>query len=50
MSYVDGFLDRDRDTIHVVERDKNGKRQFIQYPPKYLFYFPDAKGKFKSIY
>jgi DNA polymerase elongation subunit (family B) len=48
--YVDAMHDRDRDTIHVVERDKNGKRQFIQYPPKYLFYFPDAKGKFKSIY
>jgi len=50
MSYVDAFYNRDTDTIHVVERDTNGKRQFKEYPARYLFYYPDAKGKYTSIY
>lgn len=34
----------------MVERDKNGKRQHTQYPAKYVFYYPDPKGKYTSIY
>jgi DNA polymerase elongation subunit (family B) len=49
MSYVDGFLDRDRDIIHVVERI-NGRREYREYPAKYTFYYPDARGKFTSIF
>ena len=49
MSYVDGFLDRERDIIHVVER-VNGKREYREYPAKYTFYYPDARGKYTSIF
>ena len=32
MSYVDGFLDKERDTlVHVVER-VNKKREYPEYP------------------
>jgi len=50
MSYVDAFYNRDTDTIHVVERDAEGKRQFKEYPARYVFYYPDAKGKYTSIH
>jgi DNA polymerase elongation subunit (family B) len=50
MSYVDALWDRDKDVIHVVERDAKGHRKFIDYPAKYLFYYPDGKGKYKSIF
>jgi DNA polymerase elongation subunit (family B) len=49
MSYVDAFYDREQDTIHVVERDSDGKRHYREYPAKHLFYYPDPKGKFLSI-
>lgn len=48
--YVDAFYNRDKDIVNVVERHTNGKRAFKQYPCKYVFYYPDAKGKFTSIY
>jgi DNA polymerase elongation subunit (family B) len=50
MSYVDAFYNRDTDIISVVERDDNGKRQFKEYPARYLFYYPDQRGKYVSIY
>ncbi len=49
MSYIDAFLERDKDRINVVER-LDGKRHYRQYPTKYLFYYPDPAGKHKSIY
>jgi len=49
MSYVDAFLDRDKDIIHVVER-VNGERIYREYSPKYTFYYPDERGKFTSIF
>ena len=49
MSYVDAFFDRDTDKISVVER-VNGERKYIEYPARYVFYYDDPKGKFKSIY
>lgn len=49
MSYTDAFLDRSKDIIHVVER-KDGKRKFLQYPATYIFYYPDYKGKYRSIF
>ena len=49
MSYVDAFFERDKDVIHVVER-VNEKRIFRTYPTKYAFFYPDAKGKYRSIY
>jgi DNA polymerase elongation subunit (family B) len=49
MTYIDAHLNRDKNTIDVVER-VNGKRHFESYPSKYVVYFPAAKGKFTSIF
>ena len=49
MSYVDAYLDRDADRIHVVER-VNGERRFVEYPAKYVLYYPDSRGKYTSIF
>ena len=49
MPYVDGYFDRDADTIRVVER-KDGKRYFQDYQAKYTFYYEDQKGKYKSVF
>lgn len=50
MSYVDGILDRAKDRIHIVERDKNGNRVFKDYAAEYVLYYDDPKGKFQTIY
>ena len=50
MSYVDAVWDREKDIIHVVERDPKKGRLYQTYPARYLFYYPDPKGKYKSIY
>jgi DNA polymerase elongation subunit (family B) len=49
MSYVDAFLEREKDRINVVERI-NGQRHYKTYSTKYAFYYPDPAGKYKSIY
>ena len=49
MSYVDAIYDKDRDTIHVVERTTVGNRVYKQYPATYTFYYDDPKGKFRSV-
>lgn len=49
MSYIDAYFDRERDQIWVVER-VNGKRQYTDYPARYVFYYDDPKGKHRSIY
>jgi DNA polymerase elongation subunit (family B) len=50
MSYVDARWDRDNDIVQVVERDPVKGRLFHEYPARYLFYYPDNKGKFTSIF
>ena len=50
MSYVDALLDKDNDKIYVVERGADGKRHFNEFPANYIFYYPDPKGKHRSIY
>jgi DNA polymerase elongation subunit (family B) len=50
MSYVDAIHSRDEDRIYVVERDANGKRQYVEHPANYVLYYADPKGKFRSIY
>jgi len=50
LSYVDAIHSRDEDRIYVVERDKDGKRQYKEYPTNYVLYYPDHKGKYRSIY
>jgi hypothetical protein len=47
--YVDGLIDREKDIINVVER-VGGVRKYVQYPAKYVFYYPDNKGKYTSIF
>ena len=49
MSYIDALFDRDHDRIHIVGR-KNGQRYYEEYPANYIFYYDDARGKFRSIY
>ena len=49
MSYVDALFDRDTDKISVVERIK-GERRYVEYPARYVAYYDDPKGKFKSVY
>ncbi len=48
--YVDCLFDREKDRIHVVERDKDGKRQYRDFPVKYIFYYDDPRGKHRSIH
>ena len=50
MSYVDARWDRDKDIVQVVERDPKKGRIFTDYPAKYVFYYPDQRGKYKSIF
>lgn len=50
MSYVDAMWDRDKDIIRVVERDPKQGRIFQDFPAKYVFYYPDNKGKHRSIF
>ena len=50
MSYVDAIHSRDEDRIYVVERNKDGKREYKEYPTNYVLYYPDHKGKHRSIY
>jgi DNA polymerase elongation subunit (family B) len=47
--YVDALFDRDNDIVKVVER-KDGQRVFKDFPVRYTFYVPDARGKHTSIY
>ena len=50
MSYVDAIWDRDKDIIKVVERDPKKGRLYQEFPARYLFYYPDPKGKYRSIH
>ena len=50
MSYIDAYYKREDDRVYVVERDSKGQRKFIEYDARYLFYYPDARGKHRSIY
>jgi DNA polymerase elongation subunit (family B) len=49
MSYVDALFDRSTDRITIVER-RDGKRLYKEHPAKYIFYYEDPRGKFRSIY
>ena len=47
--YVDALFDRDHDRIHIVGR-RDGARYYEEHPANYVFYYDDARGKFRSIY
>jgi DNA polymerase elongation subunit (family B) len=50
MSYIDAVLEKDHDIIHVVERDENGVRRYVDYPTNYVLYYEDPKGKYRSVF
>jgi DNA polymerase elongation subunit (family B) len=50
MSYVDARWDRDKDIVQVVERDPKKGRIYTDYPARYIFYYPDQRGRYKSIF
>jgi DNA polymerase elongation subunit (family B) len=50
MSYIDAYYKRDNDKVMVVERNEKGERKFVEYDARYIFYYPDARGKHRSIY
>jgi DNA polymerase elongation subunit (family B) len=50
MSYCDAIWNRETDIVNVVERDPIKGRVYKEYPARYLFYYPDPKGKYKSIF
>ena len=50
MSYVDAIHSKNEDRIYVVERDKNGVRQYNEFPATYTLYYSDQKGKQRSLY
>jgi DNA polymerase elongation subunit (family B) len=50
MSYIDAIWDRKKDIINVVERDPVKGRIFTTHQAKYLFYYPDERGKYNSIF
>ena len=50
MSYVDATWYRDDDIIRVVERDPKKGRLYQEFPARYMFYYPDQRGKYRSIY
>ena len=50
MSYIDAYYKRDEDRVYVVERNSKGERKFVEYDARYLFYYPDSRGKHRSIY
>jgi hypothetical protein len=49
MSYVDAIWDREKDIVSVVERDPKKGRLYQEFPARYLFYYPDPKGKYRSL-
>jgi DNA polymerase elongation subunit (family B) len=48
--YVDAINDAKNDRIHVIERTLDGTRRYQEFPANYVFYYPDSKGKYRSIY
>ena len=50
MSYVDAWYQKEKDLVRVVERSKEGRRLYRDYPAKYVFYYPEKGGAFTSMY
>ena len=50
MSYVDAIWDRENDIVRLVERDPKKGRLYQDFPARYVFYYADPKGKYKSIH
>ena len=50
MNYVDAIWDREKDIVRVVERDPKKGRLYQEFPARYQFYYPEQRGKYKSIF
>jgi len=48
--YIDAYLEREKNQILVVERDKQGRRVYNTYNTKYVIYWPGQRGKYPNIY
>ena len=48
MGYVDAL--KIKDTIHVAERDQNGRRLLQKFPAKYTMYAKHPSGDYTSLY
>lgn len=46
--FVDAYHDKNKEIVHVVER-VDGERILKEYPARYMFYYPDSKGKYSDI-
>ena len=46
--YVDGYIDRKKEVLHVAERI-NGRRILVQHHPVYEFYVESTQGSHKTI-
>ena len=49
MSYIDALYKKDEDKVYVVERNSKGKRVFVDYDARYIFYYPDSRGRHRAI-
>ena len=49
MTYVDAILNKEKNTIDVVERIK-GQRIYTSWPSRYVVYWPSDKGKYTNIF
>jgi len=49
MSYIDAFYKKDEDKVYVVERNSKGERVFVDFDARYVFYYPDSRGKHRAI-
>ena len=50
MTYIDGYVDREKNIVHIVERNAQGARNFVTYPTQYQVYWPQPSGKYVSIF
>ena len=49
VTYVDAILNKEKNTIDVVERIK-GQRIYTSWPSRYVVYFPSERGRYTSIF
>ena len=49
MSYIDALYKKDEDKVYVVERNLKNERVFTEYDARYVFYYPDNKGKHRGM-
>ena len=50
MTYIDGYVDREKNIVHIVERNAQGARNFVTYPTQYAVYWPQPQGIHTSIF